>query len=96
MWENEEIEDVVLYFHDKKKIVATICYACIVPAEAGILTGKVATVYPTDEAKAIFTENNITFSDEGVVSLPEERIITGQGPTFAQLFAQAIVDMLEK
>ncbi len=94
LWGNKKIQEIVKYFHDHKKIVATICYACIVPVQAGILTGKKATVYPTDEAKAVFTKHGVTFSNDGVVSLSDEKIITGQGPTFAKPFGQAIIEML--
>ncbi len=96
LWHNDKIQAVVRYFSDHKKIVATICYACIVPVQAGILAGKKATVYPTDEAKAVLKKHGVMFSEEGVVSLSDEKIITGQGPTFAKSFGQAIIEMLEK
>lgn len=95
LWDNKKLQEVVQYFNQQKKIVATICYACIVPVQAGILTGKEATVYPTDEAKAILKKHAVTFLDQGVVSLQKDKIITGQGPTFAKSFGQAIIDMLQ-
>lgn len=94
LWGNKKLQDVVRYFHEQKKIVATICYACIVPVQTGILTGKEATVYPTNEAKAVFKKHGVTFSAQGVVSLADDKIITAQGPTFAKSFGQAIIDML--
>ena len=95
LWGNKKLQEVVRYFHEKKQIIATICYACIVPVQAGILTGKEATVYPTNEAKAIFTKQGVMFRDQGVVSLADDKIITAQGPTFAKSFGQAIIDMVQ-
>ncbi len=96
LWNNEQLQTIVKYFNEKKKIVAAICYACITPAQAGILQNKKATVYPTDEAKEIFTQNKVIFSPEGCIVLDNEKIITAQGPAFAKDFGQAIIDLLEK
>ncbi|MBY0353381.1 DJ-1/PfpI family protein [Candidatus Babeliales bacterium] len=95
LWDNEELQDIVRYFHDYEKIVAAICYASIVPVQAGLLQNKDATVYPTDEAKAILEEYDVIFVDSECVVLPEERIITCQGPQAAQTFGQAILNLLE-
>jgi len=94
LWGNKKLQEVIRYFHEHKKIVAAICYASIVPVQAGILIGKKATVYPTDEAKTVLKKHGVTFSDQGVVSLNDDKIITAQGPTFAKSFGQAIIDML--
>jgi protease I len=96
LWNNQRLQEVVKYFHEHKKVVAAICYACIVPVQAGILTGKRATVFPTTESKAVFKQHDVTFVDQGVVTLKDERVITAQGPTFAQPFGQAIIDVLGK
>jgi protease I len=96
LWNNVKLQESVRYFHAHKKIVACICYASIVPVQAGILIGKKATVYPTDEAKAILKKNGVEFIDQGIVTEENEKIITAQGPTFAKIFGQAIIDMLEK
>ena len=94
LWDNKRIQNVIQYFYKNKKVVATICYACIAPAQAGILKGKVATVFPTDEAKQHFTRHNVTFSKDGCVTLKEDKIITAQGPSFAKSFGKAILDLL--
>jgi len=94
LWHNKKLQEIVRFFHTHKKLVATICYACIVPVQAGILTNKKATVYPTDEAKSVFKQHNVTFVNQGTVVLNEEKIITAQGPTFAQEFGTVIIGML--
>ena len=95
LWNNKQIQNTVRYFNSKNKLTAFICYASIIPAQAGILENKKATVYPTDEAKEIFAQNSVQFVDQGYVTLKEDKIITAQGPNFAQDFADAIVSMLE-
>lgn len=94
LWGNKAVQTVVRYFHENKKLVATICYACIVPVQAGLLKGKMATVYPTNEAKEILAEQGVIFSDQGCVVDSGVRIITAQGPKFATMFGQAILDFL--
>lgn len=96
LWNNDLMQSIVKYFHKKNKIVATICYACIVPVQADILQNKNATVYPTEEAKKIFEKHNVNFSPEGCVVLDTEKIITAQGPAFAKEFGQSIAELLEK
>lgn len=95
LWNNEQVLKAIKFFHSHKKLVATICYACIPAAQAGILTGQHATVYPTAEAKAIFKQLNIEFIDAGCVVLDDENIITAQGPSFASQFSEEILKQLE-
>ncbi len=95
LWDNKKLQDVVQYFNSKGKIVAAICYAVILPVQSGILKGKKATVFPTDEAKAILKNCEVDFVDKGCVVLPGDKIITAQGPKFANDFANEIVKMLK-
>jgi len=94
LWGNKKVQDVVKYFNSKGKVVATICYAVIVAVQAGLLTGKQATVFPTDEAKAILKDCGVEFVDTGCVVLKNDKIITAQGPKFANEFANEIVKIL--
>lgn len=95
LWENEELQTVVRYFHDQKKLVATICWACVVPAKAGILKNLKATVYPTDNAQQIFLDNQVIFDDVLCVALEKENIITAQSPRAVDLFTQNILKQLQ-
>ncbi len=93
---NDLVIKTILYFHTNKKLVATICYACIPVAQSGILKGRQATVFPTEEAKKIFKEQGVDFMDDGCVTLFNEKIITAQGPNFSELFAAEILNFLEE
>lgn len=96
LWENKELQNIVKYFHENKKIVATICHACIVPAQAGILADKEATVFPSPEALAIYEQEKVKYLDQGCVALKDSLIVTAQGPKFAKDFAEALVELLEQ
>lgn len=95
LWDNQLVADTITYFHEHKKLVAAICYAVIAVVKTGILLHKHATVYPTDEAKAILEEYGVKFSKDDCVALGPEKIITGQGPSAAHDFGQAILNALK-
>lgn len=74
------------------KIVGAICIAPVILANAGLLAGKKATVYPDGadtlkEKGAIYTANPV--ETDGL-------IITGNGPQAATEFGNILVDMLMK
>ncbi|MBU4269492.1 DJ-1/PfpI family protein [Candidatus Dependentiae bacterium] len=96
LWSNKSIQDIILEFNKNKKIIAAICYGVIAIVEAGILINKKATVYPSLEAKDILQKHNVTFEDSGCVILKNEKIITCQGPKYANDFGHEIINLLEK
>ena len=95
LWDNEKVLDTIKYFHENKKLIASICYAVIPVVQAKILRNKHATVFPTREARDILEEYGVKFSKDGCVVLSPERIITAQGPKFAKKFGQAIINFLK-
>ncbi len=96
LWSNKSIQDIILEFNKNKKIIASICYGVIPVVESGILTGKNATVYPSDEAKDILQKYTVNFIDNSCVILKNEKIITCQGPKYTNDFGLAIDAMLQK
>ncbi len=74
----------------QKKLTGAICLGPWILADAGLLTGKKATASETDHLKA----KGAIVSDEAVVR--DGNIITGNGPSAAQEFAEAIVAALEE
>ena len=95
-WNNKQIMKTINYFASKNKIVAAICHGCPVLAQAGILKGKSATTYPSNEAKEVFKQCNVTFVDKGCVVSQTDHVITAQGPKYAAEFSQAILNMLKQ
>lgn len=94
LWGNSNVQEVAQYFHNNDKLIATICHACAVPAEAGILKGRTATIYPDDEAKKLFDRCDVLFSDKPCVVDNGAKVITAQSPNEAMEFGQAILNFL--
>ena len=77
---------------EKEKILAAICIAPSVLANAGVLEGKKATSFASEagnlrKAKAVYTGSGV--ERDGL-------IITGSGPAAATKFGQTIVNVLEE
>lgn len=90
------------YFHDtvahrlakeaveKEKILGAICIAPVILANAGLLKGKKATVFPTGSENlkkggAIYTGGDVEI---------DGKLITGCGPEAATRFGEQLVKML--
>ncbi len=72
------------------KVVGAICIAPSILANAGLLRGKRATAYPSEEAN--LRAKGAEYTGEGVTV--DGRIITGDGPTSAREFGRAVVRVL--
>jgi protease I len=95
LWENQKVRETIKYFYNNKKIVASICYAAVAVAKTGILKGKKATAFPSDEAKKIFKQEGVEYVDQDCVVDISEHMITAQGPAVAKKFGFEIIKMLE-
>ncbi|NMB39462.1 MAG: DJ-1/PfpI family protein [Firmicutes bacterium] len=91
-FDNPLAHDLAKSALDQGKIVGAICIAPVILANAGLLDGKRAAVYPdgADTLKkkgAIYTTNPV--ETDGL-------IITGNGPDAAEEFGNTLVKMLMK
>jgi protease I len=87
---HEEAWRIATEMHKKGKIVAAICLAPVILANAGILNGKNATVAGT-EARTI--ENmGAKYTGPGVTV--DGNIVTGNAPKSSRLFGQKITEQL--
>lgn len=77
--------------HKKKAVVAAICLAPVILANAGILKGKNATVAGT-EARAIESKG-AKYTGPGV--MVDGNIVTGNAPKSSGLFGQKINELLK-
>jgi protease I len=70
------------------KIVGAICIAPVILANAGILKGKKATVYPADAGISALKKAGASYTGKLVEA--DGRIITGSGPEAAREFGKRI------
>lgn len=89
--ENSEALKIAQDMHQDKKIVAAICLAPVILANAGILKNKKATATAT--AQKILESKGAQYIESGVVT--DERIITASGPEFSRQFGQRITELLK-
>jgi protease I len=91
-WNNETVLNIIKDVRAAKKIIGAICIAPVCLANAGILNGKNATVFPS-EAKRIQAQG-AQYSNNEVVA--DDGIVTASGPFEAEEFAYKILEELQK
>jgi len=89
---DETAHNLARGFAQAGKVVAAICIAPVILAQAGLLRGKRATVFPDGvseltKAGAIYTAQSVE---------RDGRIITGNGPDAAEAFGHEIVRQLQE
>jgi len=79
-------------FFEENKIVSAICIAPLILANAGLLEGKEATIWPG--SKEELASKGVVYVDEPVVV--SGNIITANGPSAARKFGKTIAEELKK
>lgn len=83
--------DIAKDAFEQGKVVAAICIAPSILANAGILAGKNATSYPSE--KENLKAKGAIYTGEPVAA--DGNIVTANGPAAAKDFGKAILDALE-
>jgi protease I len=91
-FEDQTAHDLAWYFYNQGKIVAAICSAPVILAEAGLLKGKKATVFPKDKDRlemsgVIYTGNQVEI---------DGRLITGCGAEVSEQFGNKLLALLKQ
>jgi len=92
LWEDETLHKILQDAERAGKIVGAICLSGAVLAKAGVLTGRKATVYKTDESVAALRKGGASYVTEDVVV--DGRIVTASGPQAATKFGEAVARLL--
>lgn len=93
LWSNPVLLEKVREAYIKGKVVGAICLSGVVLAQAGILKGKHATVYPDPVALHELKHHEVVYEDMGVVV--DGKVVTATGPDYARPFAEAILELLQ-
>ena len=91
LYENETYLKLATDASSSGKIIGAICLGPMVPAAAGILSGKNATVF--ESGAAYITGKGANYTGAGVTR--DGRIITGEGPAMAEEFARTVAGALD-
>jgi len=90
MTDEESFVDLARDFYDKGKLTCAICIAPVILANAGILSGKSATVHESGQTE--FEEADAKYTGDQVTKT--ENVITACGPKAAKAFAKEIIKAL--
>jgi len=93
LWNNEDVHKILREANEKNKVIGAICLSGAVLANSGILKGKEATVFPTEEAIKALEDGGAIYKKESVVV--DGNIVTADGPQSADRFADEILRLLE-
>jgi len=91
-FEDEEAHQLAKSFYENNKVVGAICIAPVILANAGLLEGRSATVFPSGEQD--ITSKGASYTGESVTV--SDNIVTANGPQSAREFAQTIAQKLTR
>lgn len=91
-FKDKTAHELTRHFYSQGKVVGAICIAPVILANAGILKGKRATVFPDGQIdlktnRAVYTGNLVEV---------DGNIVTGCGPEAAEKFGNQIVEMIKR
>jgi protease I len=89
-WNDKQAQEIARETVAQKKLLAAICLAPVTLANAGVLNGKKATVWPSEGGRLTAKGAQYTGNEVEV----EGRLITGNGPEAAERFGQAVLKAL--
>jgi protease I len=93
LWENTHVHAILQAIAKRNRVVAAICLSGAVPAKAGLLGGKKATVWETEQSLAVFRDHQVHYTGEPVTR--DGLFITANGPDAAPAFAEAVVEAVK-
>jgi protease I len=93
-WQNQKIITLLQEMHASGKPIGAICSSAVLPAQAGLLRGKKATAFPGPEELKELEKYGVLYTGHPVEI--SENIITGNGPSAAAEFAEALLTKLSK
>lgn len=91
-FQSEKVWNLVREAEKQDKVIAAICIAPTILANAGVLQGKKATAFPSEEQNLV--QKGAQFSGNSVEV--DGNIITASGPEAAREFGEKIVSLLER
>ena len=91
LWKNTAVLSAVRDAYEQGKVVGGICMSAAVLANAGVLEGKRATVFATDETLQALEDGGAEYVSEDVVV--DGMVVTAEGPNAAEEFGDRILKL---
>lgn len=92
LWADDDLCKLTEEFGKSGKVIAAICLAPVIPARAGLLKGRQATVFESPASLKLLEDGGANYVNIPVVS--DMNIITANHPVAAEQFAEAILEKL--
>ncbi len=92
LWPDQQLHSLLRKADAQGKVIGAICLSGAVLARAGLLEGRQATVYKTEDSLKEFEKAGARYINQDVVI--DDRLITASGPHAAREFGQAIARKL--
>ena len=92
LWDDDLLQQIVRFFHEKMKVIGAICLAPVILARAGVLKGTKAVYYESPVSFREMKAGGAVIVNQPVVA--DKRIVTANGPVAAGEFAATFVKML--
>lgn len=93
LWENATLHQLLQQAANEEKPIGAICLSGAVLGKAGVLKGRKATVWATDESVAAIRQGGGEYIEEPVVT--DGTIVTACGPHAAEEFARRLVQLID-
>lgn len=93
LWDNKDAQKLAVESDKNGNITGAICLAPVVLARAGVLDGKEAAVFKSDDTMAEFESHKVRYTKKMVAV--SGKIVTANGPEAAKAFALKIVEMMK-
>ncbi len=90
-FEDPEVHKIIQEFNNQNKLIGAICIAPSILVNAGVLEGRKATSFPSQENH--LRNNGVNFVEEDVVK--DGNFITANGPEAAEEFGKQFLKVLE-
>jgi protease I len=93
LWHKAQLHELCRTMHAQGAVVSAICVSPVVLANAGLLSGKTASVFQMPESLEAFQQNHVTVADTPVTV--DGCIVTANAPEVAQAFADAVIQAIQ-
>ncbi len=92
LWDDDLLQQIVRFFHEKMKVIGAICLAPVILARAGVLKGTKAAYFDSPVSFREMKAGGAVLTNQPVVA--DKRVVTANGPAASGEFAATFVKML--